>query len=774
VTVTDRESRRPTDRGAAELFQLVVASVKDYAIFMLDRSGRVVTWNEGAALIKGYSADEVLGREISIFYTPEDVAQGRPQALLAAAISEGRVEDEGWRVRKDGSRFWADVVITPIFDGNGQPQGFVKVTRDLTARQQAAEKLRQSEENLQATLYSIGDGVLAVDANARVTRINPVAEQLTGWTEKDAIGRALDEVFNIINEDTGAKAQNPIGRVLAGGVVVGLANHTALIARDGTVRPIADSGAPIRDAQGVTRGAVLVFRDVTKERHAEQQLIAAREETLRSEASLRATLYSIGDGVLAADENARVTRVNPVAERLTGWREAEAAGHPITEVFNIVNEETRATAVNPVARVLAEGVVVGLANHTALISRDGTERPIADSGAPILSGDGRPAVAVLVFRDITEDRRAEEALRHSEEKLRLMIASVRDYALYMLDPTGHVVSWNPGAEQIKGYRAEEILGEHFSRFFTADDVQQGKPARELEIAVTQGRFEDEAWRVRKDGSPFWANVVVTPVRDTSNALVGFVKITRDLTEQRKLAEERLRLVQAREAIRLRDEFMSIASHELKTPLTALQLQLSNVRGQASEAGGDLARKVDRAMRVGDRLVQLVEALLDVSRIASGKLKLNVESFDLVEAVREIVERLRDSAANAGCNLSLQTDGAIEGRWDRLRVEQVVTNLISNATKYAAGQPVDVSVTRKGDAAVLEVRDRGAGIQEAELSRIFERFERATSTRNYGGLGLGLYVARQIAEAHGGTIAARNIPDGGAAFTVNLPIQSRPS
>jgi len=381
---------------------------------------------------------------------------------------------------------------------------------------------------------------------------------------------------------------------------------------------------------------------------------------------------------------------------------------------------------------------------------------------------------VLVFRDITEDRRAEEALRHSEEKLRLMIASVRDYALYMLDPTGHVVSWNPGAEQIKGYRAEEILGEHFSRFFTADDVQQGKPARELEIAVTQGRFEDEAWRVRKDGSPFWANVVVTPVRDTSNALVGFVKITRDLTEQRKLAEERLRLVQAREAIRLRDEFMSIASHELKTPLTALQLQLSNVRGQASEAGGDLARKVDRAMRVGDRLVQLVEALLDVSRIASGKLKLNVESFDLVEAVREIVERLRDSAANAGCNLSLQTDGAIEGRWDRLRVEQVVTNLISNATKYAAGQPVDVSVTRKGDAAVLEVRDRGAGIQEAELSRIFERFERATSTRNYGGLGLGLYVARQIAEAHGGTIAARNIPDGGAAFTVNLPIQSRPS
>ena len=241
-----------------------------------------------------------------------------------------------------------------------------------------------------------------------------------------------------------------------------------------------------------------------------------------------------------------------------------------------------------------------------------------------------------------------------------------------------------------------------------------------------------------------------------------------------MVEERLRLVQAREAIRLRDEFLSIASHELKTPLTALQLQLGNIRGRASEAGGDLAGKVDRAMRVGDRLVQLVETLLDVSRIASGRLKLNLESFDLVEAVRDVVERLRDSAADAGCDLSLDADGPIEGRWDRLRVEQVLTNLISNATKYAAGQPVDVSITRKDEVAVLEVRDRGAGIAEAELPRIFERFERAASTRNYGGLGLGLYVARQIADAHGGAIVARNLPRGGACFTVSLPIEPRPS
>jgi len=621
---------------ADQVFQLVVASIKDYAIFMLDTSGRVATWNAGAELIKGYRAEEIIGREISVFYTPEDSAARKPQTLLARAIAEGRVEDEGWRVRKDGSRFWADVVITPIADSGGAPRGFVKVTRDLTARKRAEEKLRRSEE------------------------------------------------------------------------------------------------------------------------------------------SLRATLYSIGDGVLATDEQGRVTRINPVAERLTGWLEKEALTRPIEEVFRIVNEETRAPAVNPVTRVLAEGIVVGLANHTALIARNGREQPIADSGAPIFDPEGRAVGAVLVFRDISEDRQAENALRQSEEQMRLMIASLRDYALFMLDPSGRVATWNPGAEQITGYRAEEILGQNFSRFFTPEDVQQGKPVQELEAAAAQGRFEEEGWRVCKGGTRFWASVIIAPIRDASNRLVGFVKTTRDLTEQRKLDEERLRLVQAREAIRLRDEFLSIASHELRTPLTALQLQLETIRVQAPRNGADLGPKIDRAIRVGKRLGQLVETFLDVSRLATGRMKLNVEPFELGEAAREIVERLRDAAAGAGCKLALQTSGAIGGRWDRLRVEQVLTNLISNAIKYASGQSIEISVERRDGDAFIEVRDHGPGLAEHDLPRIFERFERATSARHYGGLGLGLYVARQIVDAHGGSIAARNPPGGGASFTVRLPLEPPPA
>jgi len=274
--------------------------------------------------------------------------------------------------------------------------------------------------------------------------------------------------------------------------------------------------------------------------------------------------------------------------------------------------------------------------------------------------------------------------------------------------------------------------------------------------------------VKKDGSLFWANVVINALRDDTGKVVGFVKITRDLTERRKADEERMRLVQAREAIRLRDEFLSIASHELKTPLTALQLQLGNIRADDARAGA-LEGKIDRARRLGTRLARLIEALLDVSRIATGNLTLNRERFALGEAVRDTVERLREQAASAGCVLEVDAPDSIEGDWDRIRIEQVLSNLITNAIKHAAGGPIEVSAVRMKDVAVIEVRDHGPGIAEKDLPRIFQRFERAASALHHGGLGLGLYVARQIAEAHGGTVAARNVADGGACFTVRLPV-----
>jgi PAS domain S-box-containing protein len=361
-------------------------------------------------------------------------------------------------------------------------------------------------------------------------------------------------------------------------------------------------------------------------------------------------------------------------------------------------------------------------------------------------------------------------LHHHEERFQLLVESVKDYAIFLLDTQGNVATWNTGAQRIKGYAAEEIIGQHFSKFYPEAEVRAGKTEYELQVAMREGRFEDEGWRLRKDGSQFWANVVITALRDPGGALIGYAKITRDLTERRKLEEERVQLAHAQEAVRLRDEFLSLASHELKTPLTVLQLQLETLRARIAADDGTTLAKLERSHRASHRLAELVEALLDVSRIATGQFTLRFERSDLADIVATAVDRLHEAAEVAGCALSVTTDPAL-GAWDRSRLDQVVTNLVSNAIRYAAGAPIAVRVVRQAGDAVIEVRDRGPGLPDGQLTRIFERFQRAASMRNFGGLGLGLYVVRQITEAHGGSVSAENSADGGACFTVRLPLSS---
>lgn len=360
----------------------------------------------------------------------------------------------------------------------------------------------------------------------------------------------------------------------------------------------------------------------------------------------------------------------------------------------------------------------------------------------------------------------------AEEQLRLLVDSVKDYAIFMLDTQGRVQTWNTGAERIKGYRADEIIGQHISRFYPPEARDADRPARLLAEAERLGRVEEENWRVRKDGTRFWADVVISAVRDAQGVLRGFSKVTRDLTE-RKLAEEEMRrLAQAQEAVRLRDEFLSIASHELKTPITALQLHLQSMRGRALDPM--VASSLERAIRSSVRLTTLVETLMDVARLSTGRLELKPEPMDMAKMVSEVLERHQASAMNAGCEVSARLEPGVTGTWDPLRVEQVITNLLSNAFKYAAGTPVRILLASEGRDAVLEVIDGGPGIPPEALSRIFDRFERASSSGHSGGLGLGLFVTREIVVAHGGSISARNPPGGGAAFTIRLPRERGPA
>ncbi len=374
------------------------------------------------------------------------------------------------------------------------------------------------------------------------------------------------------------------------------------------------------------------------------------------------------------------------------------------------------------------------------------------------------------LREMSEAR---EELRRSEERLRLMIAAVKDYAIFMLDPDGKVASWNEGAKRFKGYEAHEVIGQHFSKFYMDSDIKRGHPEFELKQAREEGKYEEEGWRVRKDGTKFWASVVITRVNDSQGKLLGFVKVTRDLTEKKQAYENLEKRVQERTkdleiALKTRDEFLSIASHELKTPLTSLKLQLQLSRRRV-EADPALSKSMDIGIKQVNSLNHLVDDLLDVSRIQTGVLTLTMEKFNVSELVEEILFRFEEHLKLAGCEVKKNLDPQLEGNWDRNRIEQILVNLVFNAIKYAPGKEITVTSRNENDHAIIEVADKGPGVEQSQIDMIFERFTRVGSPQNVGGLGLGLFITKKIVELHHGTIKVETSPGNGAKFIVCLPL-----
>jgi PAS domain S-box-containing protein len=403
--------------------------------------------------------------------------------------------------------------------------------------------------------------------------------------------------------------------------------------------------------------------------------------------------------------------------------------------------------------------------------------------------------------------RARDAHAVGEQSFRLLVESVRDYAIFLLDPAGRVVSWNIGAERIKGYRAAEIIGRHFSCFYPEADARAGKCERELKLAARDGRHEDEGLRVRKDGTTFWANVIITALRDKRGKLVGYAKVTRDLTEPRRAEEARLRLAQAEQenhlqdevlrreeaarvavegardladaANRAKDEFLASISHELRTPLTAILGWANMLTATTTMDEAKRARALQTIERNAARMAQLIEDLLDVSRITTGKLRLDLAPVELPSVIEAAVDAVLPSAIAKGIRIEQDLApgaGLIHG--DAGRVQQVVWNLLSNAVKFTPAQGcVRVSLARRGAHVEIGVQDSGRGIEPRFLPHVFERFRQADgdAARATGGLGLGLAIVKELVELHGGTVEARSEGLGrGATFTVRLPVAGSPA
>jgi PAS domain S-box-containing protein len=366
---------------------------------------------------------------------------------------------------------------------------------------------------------------------------------------------------------------------------------------------------------------------------------------------------------------------------------------------------------------------------------------------------------------------SEKKLRESQEHFRLLVEGTAEYVIFMLSPEGEIQTWNPGAERFSGYRAEEVVGKHFSILHIDDEIGVGQPARELRIAIEQGKYAEDRVQVRKDGSSFWASVVITTLYDDRRQIRGFSMVTCDISERKRVENI------SKEAIRLRDEFLSIASHELKTPLTSLKMQaqmraLNLSRGNfAAFSPERLKKMVSDDTRQIDRISRLIDDMLDISRIHTGKLSANPENFDLYQMTQEVLERYREQIEATGSELGLVHSESAKGYWDRFRLEQVLANLLMNARKYGAGKPIEVSVSREGKWAKLIVRDHGIGIDKANQERIFGRFERAVSPTEISVFGLGLYISKQIVEMHKRSIRVESELGKGSTFTLELPIEA---
>jgi PAS domain S-box-containing protein len=495
--ISSLESSAPLEISAsADRLRQLVDAVVDYGIFLLDAKGHVVSWNTGAQHIKGYTAQEVIGRHFSIFYTDAARSVDWPGEELKRAAADGRFEDEGWRVRKDGTQFWANVVITALRDPDGHLSGFGKVTRDLTERR----------------------------------------------------------------------------------------------------------------------------------------------------------LY-------------------------------------------------------------------------------------------------------------------EEALRESEQRFRLLVEGVKDYAIFMLSPSGIIESWNAGAELLKGYTSEEAIGRHFSMFYRPEELQADLPASELRAALAYGRAEEEGWRKRKDGSVFWANVIITPVYDGKKLLRGFTKVTRDMTDRRRLQE-------LENSSRRMNEFLAMLAHELRNPLAPIRnavtvLQLEPAPSPMVRSSRDM---IDRQL---SHMTRLVDDLLDAGRLTTGKIHLRKERvlFNQVlaraaEAVRPLMDAQKHRFVAVPCSSELYVTA------DATRLTQVVQNLLTNAAKYTpAGGDIELKAWVEAGSLFTAVTDNGIGISEEAIGRIFELFSQgdAQPSSKEGGLGIGLTLAKSLVEMHGGVLQAESAGiDKGSRFSFFIP------
>ena len=619
--------------------QLLVDSIRD-ALIILDKDGFIVFANPATTALSGYHKDELLGNHLSMLYNiPGDI--NKEEYELGEARTKGDYSAEGWKTRKDGSRFWGEMSLNPSLAPDGSLLGFSCIIRDVSAKKDYELEISESEERYRLLVEGVMDySIFMLDPTGHIMTWNEGARRTKGYSSNEVIGKH----FSIF--------------------------YTA--------------------------------QDLHDKKY-ERELRTAVDEGRYEE------------------EGWRVRKDGSVF-----W-----ANVILTPLYNEVNK------------------LIGFSKVT---------------------------------RDLSGRKEYEEALRESEERYRLLVEQVTDYGIFMLDEKGRIISWNEGARRIKGYEESEIVGKYFSIFYTEEDIKNGKPARELKIARTVGKYEEEGWRLRKDGSRFWANIIITAVYNRDGILIGYSKVTRDLTEK-KASEKALR--QSYEQYRMLtrqltetnaelsytnkelEQFTSIVSHDLQEPIRTIKsfLQLID-RKLNPEQDRDLKTYIEKSINAANRMRDLIHNLLKYSQLSKSEIV--QEEVNVDELINSVVQNLRTSVDTSRANIVIENSlSTVTG--DRVQLMQLLQNLLSNAIKFTVASKPDIKIEsfQENGHVKFAVSDNGIGIEKGDLQKVFEIFRRLNAGKEFPGTGIGLAICKKIVDRHKGRIWPESEPGKGTTFYFTL-------
>jgi PAS domain S-box-containing protein len=753
-----------------KLLATTLTSIGD-AVIATDETGTVTFLNGEAERLTGWRTEEACGKPlVEVFQILNEQTRQPVENPVQKVLRLGTVQglaNHTVVISKDGREIPIDDSAAPIRHENGPILGVVLVFRDVTEQRWA----HQERARLAAIVEHSGDAIFTKDLNGIIDTWNESARRLFGYSTEEIVGKPVTE---LIPSELWHDEEEILERLKQGQASEWL--ETVRLAKDGRRIPVLLTTSPLKNGAGEVVGASKIIRDIS-------DLVKAREEIVREKELLATTLASIGDGVILTDDVGCVTFLNDEAERLTGWFRNEASGRPLTEVFKIINEQTREPAENPVEKVMQHGGAVGLANHTLLVAKDGREIPIDDSAAPIREPGGPLFGVVLVFRDFTQRKLAEDALREREERFRTMADNTP--VLIWVSGIDKLCTWfNRQWLEFTGRTMEQELGNGWVEGIHKDDFDRCLRTY-VESFDARRAFAMEYRLRRNDGEWRWILDQGTPTFEAGDRFTGYIGSCIDVTDRKLADTERERLLRteqelrlaAEEANHLKDEFLAIMSHELRNPLNVI-LGYSELLVRMDEIAQlpQLHHMAEAIKRNAVAQSKLIRDLLDLSRLRSGKLELNKETVSVMVAVRNAIDTIRSDAEAKSITIDVAASNeTLFVEADPVRLEQIIWNLLNNSIKFTPpGGRISVRTEKDVDQVCLTIEDTGQGIDASFLPHIFEMFRQADSgtSRAQSGMGVGLAVVQQLVDLHRGSITASSEGAGkGASFTVRMPVSS---